>query len=222
MTFPFPHFSPGVTHAAVTLAFTDSFKDFGGNPMSFATKSLGSTATDRVTLIGAAWSNFSSNRTLDAVTVGGNSATRIARGVDAANKTNAELWGIVSGTGSPLAANTTATIAFTFDTTSQSLMATLYSLTGNSSSLTPTATNQGPNPDTDVSVPILTGGAAIVVAVNFSVSAASMSNITEDYNTVETIANTTRGIHGHSTTAGTLTSTLSISGTQQTLLAVAF
>ncbi|RWA70452.1 MAG: hypothetical protein EOQ28_20820 [Mesorhizobium sp.] len=199
----------------VALTATDHFRDFNGT-VTGTNKSLGTTAADRLKAISIAWQDAGTTKTLDTVTVGGASATRIIRFVTGSTDRNVEIWTIDSGSLSTLSASTTANVVVTWSSGNTGVVIQIYKLTGS------TATQTSSSGTTSVSVTVPTDGAAIVACMNTGITAASISNVTEDYNQAETASNNMRGIMGSTTTSGALTSTFSDTSSSTRMFAMTF
>lgn len=181
-----------------------------GNPGSTASLSIGSTAADRVTAIGFDTQNQGTASTITGVTCGGNAMTRRVRDNASAGDRHAEIWEIDSGTGSPLAAATSAVFQFTMSTGNLGYVCQVYKITA---SAVGGGSGGSATGSTSVTGTVPANGAAIVVCGQTNINAGSISNVTEDYNQAETASNNQRGIIGSTTTAGSLTSTYSGTGT---------
>lgn len=189
--------------APIVLTATDHFFTFATTPTG-SSKALGSVAADRVTAIEIAWQDTGTTKTLDSVTVGGASATRVVRFAGVATDRNVEIWAIDSGSLSSLSAATTANIVLTFSAGNTGVVVQVHKLTGTTATASSTSTGT-----TSVSGTVPTNGAAVVGCLNSNISAASISGVTTDYNQAETNSLAFTGIHGSTTTSGSVTATFS-------------
>ncbi|RVD39056.1 hypothetical protein EN742_16075 [Mesorhizobium sp. M4A.F.Ca.ET.020.02.1.1] len=179
--------------------------------------SFGATAANRLLFISIAYDHFSSTRTLDTVTVGGASATRLVRAQGAAAVRNAEVWVVDAGSGSSISASTSGNVVLTFSGTG--LAATIVVCRATEASQTASSTSTG---TTSATITIPASGAALFAFCNNGSGTGSLSNITEDYNSNS--STDMRGIHGSkaSTPGESVTSTFSgtASGSQMAAVAI--
>lgn len=206
--------APPVSMAAVSTA---TALEQAGSTITGANMSFGATAANRLLYISVAYDHFSNTRTLDTVTVGGASATRLIRAQGGAAVRNAEIWVVDAGEGSSIANATSGNVVLTFNSNGLAGTITVYRATD--ASQTPSSTATGSNSAT---ITIPPGGAALFAFCNNGSGTGSLSNITEDYNSNS--STDMRGIHGSkaSTPGESVTSTFSgtASGSQMAAVAI--
>ncbi|TPK70300.1 hypothetical protein FJ930_18425 [Mesorhizobium sp. B2-4-15] len=203
---------------SLPLAKTDNIQTLSATTSYTITAAIiGAAAAARVIYITVSWYEPTfSGSSISAMTVGGDTATRAVRAFNGSNFNNAEIWSCPAGTGSGIAANTTANIVMTL-VRDVRMTTAVYRGDGYSSTAGTTGTGT-----TSASVTIGAAGMALVVCCNIQNAAGSISNVTEDYN-FSVSAGGQRGIHGSKESAGgqSLTSTFSSASPNATLMAAA-
>ncbi|RWA62133.1 DUF2460 domain-containing protein [Mesorhizobium sp.] len=192
---------------------SDSYFDtaFGGAGVTITTPSLalGSFVANRRTYLTIGWRRNSTNRQVNSVTVGGAAATRIVRTVAGVTTGDAEIWVIDSGTGTALDGVTSAVVVITFS--GGTVAAGLVVFKGSGYDLVADGTGTGTSSAT-ISIPA--GGVALVSFINQSNAAGTISNVTEELNTVFVTNN--RLAQGWKTSVAGESLTSTFSGTTST------
>lgn len=200
--------------SAQSFEKTDSYFDtaFSGSGVSTVTTgslSLGSFVTTRKTYLTIGWRRNSTNRQINTVTVGGASATRVIRTVAGNSTGDAEIWAIDSGTGTALDGLTSAVVVITFS--GGTIAAGLVVYKGSGYDIAAGTTTTGTSSAT---AGIPANGLALVSFANQTNAAGTISNVTEELNTVFVTNN--RLAQGWKTSVGGESLTSTFSGTTST------
>ncbi|KQZ19370.1 hypothetical protein ASD50_07760 [Mesorhizobium sp. Root552] len=162
----------------LTYISTNNSNGAGTTTQTITGMAIGATDADRKTFLCIAFRHSSSSRTLNSVTVGGITATRLANYASGTSG-NCEIWAVDSGASSSLSGATAANVVLTFSGTGCSSVVGIYRGVG--VSMTAADTDAAP---TGATVTVPAGGAALVVAQAGGTGANGLSNVTENYNAV--------------------------------------
>lgn len=143
------------------------------------------------------------------VTVGGATASRVVRTVAGAANSDAEIWVIDSGVGTALESVTSAVVVVSFR--SASIASSIVVFKGTGYGTTADAPNTGTSSAT---AGIPANGLALVAFINQSSASGTISNVTEELNTIFVTSN--RVAHGWKTSVAGEPLTSTFSGTTST------
>lgn len=169
----------GTRRPRPTRVYTDQVVDTGtASSYNFASRSIGTAASNRRVLVGVAGRKGGTSPTVTAVTVGGVSATEL---VQAEN----ESANVVAFFMAAVPTGTTATIAVTLDAQSDRLGVSVWAIYDLASDTpTDTATDVSDDEPMDVSLNVAAGGMAFGVGFGANWPSNTWAGLTEDFETV--------------------------------------